>query len=58
MRKIFCVKCNKYLGEIRDARLLKEIKFLCPKCDTKRMSSELYQKMNKQTSFGSIFGGL
>lgn len=32
MRKILCTNCNKYLGEIKDAKLLKGIAFLCPKC--------------------------
>lgn len=39
MRKIFCTGCDKYLGEIRDAKLLKDIKFLCPKCDDRRKTS-------------------
>lgn len=36
MRVIYCEKCKKYVGEIRDARLLKGIVFLCKDCNSKR----------------------
>jgi len=43
-RKIYCTACNCNLGEIRDAKLLKGIKYLCPNCDTKRVASDLANK--------------
>ena len=39
--QIHCAGCNRYLGEIRDAKLLKGIKYLCPACETKRLASDL-----------------
>lgn len=32
MRKIYCIECNKYVGEIRDAKLIKGLAFLCQDC--------------------------
>lgn len=31
-RKIHCAECTKYLGEIRDAKLMKGMAHLCPRC--------------------------
>ena len=33
-RHIHCSSCSTYLGVIRDARLMKGIKYLCPTCIT------------------------
>lgn len=57
MRKIFCTGCNKYVGDIRDARLLKGIKFLCPECEIKRIASDLHKKTETYNPFKDIFGG-
>jgi len=54
MRKIYCQKCKKYLGEIRDAKLRKDIAFLCKDCETQRMALEL--RFSKTTN--SKKGGL
>lgn len=54
MRKIFCTGCNKYLGDIRDAKLLKGIKFLCPKCEIKRIASVLHRGTNRNYSASDI----
>jgi len=34
-REIECCVCHKFLGEIRDARIVKGISYLCPKCNKK-----------------------
>ncbi len=41
-----CIGCNIYLGEIHDARLHKDIKFLCVQCNMKRIASDLGKKGN------------
>ena len=50
-RKIYCIACNRPLGEIRDAKLLKGIKYLCPDCNVKRVASDM---MNKTNTTGSV----
>ena len=57
MRKIFCTGCNKYLGDIRDAKLLKGIKFLCPKCEIKRIASDLHQETNRGYNASDMLRG-
>lgn len=57
MRKIFCTGCNKYLGDIRDAKLLKGIKFLCPKCETKRIASDLHKRTNNDCDMSDMLRG-
>lgn len=42
--KIYCVGCDKYMGEIRDGKLRKEIYFLCENCNLKRMASDMKNK--------------
>jgi RNase P subunit RPR2 len=39
-RHVYCSKCNVYLGEIRDARLRKDIVMLCGKCNAKMKAQE------------------
>lgn len=46
-KKIYCAGCNTYLGIIRDAKLRKNIKFLCKNCETRRMALEM-QKMGQR----------
>ena len=43
-REISCISCNLYLGEIIEARLHKEIRFLCPDCNIKRIASDMNKK--------------
>ena len=57
MREMFCTGCNKYVGEIRDAKLLKGVKFLCPKCETKRIASDLHRETSRNSSASDILGG-
>ena len=56
MRKIFCTGCEKYLGEIRNAKLLKGIEFLCPKCEIKRIASDIHLETNRNYSASDILG--
>lgn len=30
--KIYCCSCAKYVGEIRDGRLMNQLGFICPDC--------------------------
>lgn len=30
--KIYCYSCNKYVGLVRDASLMKNLAYLCPEC--------------------------
>jgi hypothetical protein len=57
-RKIYCADkdCQKYLGEIRDATLRKEIHHLCTKCETKRLALKMrFQKPpGKSSGLGDI----
>ncbi len=57
-RKIYCKPCRKYLGEIRDATLRKEIVFLCSNCETKRLASGLANKTGNKNPIGGVFGGI
>ena len=43
-REIRCEGCNQYLGNITEARLYKDIKFLCSRCNTKRIASDMNKK--------------
>lgn len=40
-RQINCTKCNKYLGEIRDAKLAKGIVYCCADCDAKQKVNDI-----------------
>lgn len=43
-RPISCLKCKKPLGEIRDARILKGIAYLCDGCAERVMNPPTYKK--------------
>jgi uncharacterized paraquat-inducible protein A len=49
-RKVYCRECGCYVGIIRSAKLMKNLKFICPKCQKKqnKYSNEL---------FNTLFGG-
>lgn len=54
--KIYCIKCNLYLGNIRDAKLRKDIKYLCEKCNIQREALELkYNNQKESNSFDQYF---
>jgi len=57
-REISCTVCKDPMGVIRDANLRKDIKYLCGKCDTRRLDSlvELYKLKNKpKNTFENLF---
>ena len=56
--KIYCKGCGKYLGVIRDATLHKEIVYLCPNCDTKRIASDLANKTKTKDPLKDLFKGI
>ena len=45
--KITCTDCGRDCGEIRDASLLKGLKFLCGPCDLKRDDVPHLDSFNK-----------
>ena len=61
--KARCIKCKKYLGEIRDGTLHKNIMFICLGCNQQREALDLrYKNENKGSNdfmdtFRDIFGG-
>jgi len=55
-RKIHCKPCGTHLGIIRDAKLHKDITYLCSKCETKRLASDWANK-TKPNRYGDIFKG-
>lgn len=55
MMKIYCAGCNKYLGEIRDATLRKNIVHLCSNCETKRKASDLAERTRPKSPLEDIF---
>lgn len=56
-RKIYCAGCYAYLGVIRDAKLRKDVNFLCKNCETKRVALEM-QRKSGASGMDEIFGGL
>lgn len=40
-KEISCSGCDRYLGVIRDAKLMKDISFLCRECEIKRSALEM-----------------
>ena len=57
-RLIYCKPCGKYLGQIREGTLYKKIVFLCDKCETKRLASDLAKKAEKPSNPLDFFGGI
>jgi RNase P subunit RPR2 len=57
-KEVVCKKCNKYLGEIRDGRLHKDIVYLCKNCNIQREALEMkYQNKSIPSGFEDIFKG-
>ena len=59
-RHILCVKCNKYVGLIRDAKLMKGLTFLCPSCtaeiiDKPKKTKSTFDEMFSEDAFGRLF---
>lgn len=55
-RKVHCYKCGKYLGEIRDATLRKNIYHICEFCASVEVKPK--QKAATPNVFDSIFGDI
>lgn len=54
-RVIHCENCKRYVGEIRDAKLMKGLVFICPTCIiTLKKEKDNYNPFGG--SFGDIFG--
>jgi len=49
-RSIYCTGCKRYLGIIRDAKLHKDIKYLCGVCEVKRIASDMANNIDDNTS--------
>lgn len=58
-RKIYCSECKTFLGEIRDAKLKKNMACLCSKCESARklMKTAVGIKGNSNP-LGDMFGGM
>jgi hypothetical protein len=54
-RQIYCIKCKKYLGEIRDAKLHKEINYICKKCLENEERFERFAKDDLKNQINKIF---
>jgi hypothetical protein len=51
-RKIYCMFCGRFVGLIRDAKLMKGLKFVCRYCPKKSKEEEAFFQ-----GFNKIFGG-
>lgn len=58
IRKIYCNECDKYVGEIRDATLMKGIKYLCPSCCSSNLKEDNYSSSMPKSDFNSIFNDI
>jgi Zn finger protein HypA/HybF involved in hydrogenase expression len=58
--QIQCTECSRKCGEIRDASLLKGLKFICPQCESKRIKAKadkfLGKGQNKSNVVDELFG--
>jgi late competence protein required for DNA uptake (superfamily II DNA/RNA helicase) len=52
VRKIYCNKCGCYVGEIRDAKLMVGITYMCRDCSVIRQASS---SMFDTDMFGDLF---
>lgn len=53
-RKIYCMTCDCYVGTLRDAKLMKDLGFLCPNCQPKPRDSSSNGFMDM---FNSVVSG-
>lgn len=49
---IYCHKCNRYCGEVRDAKLIKGLRYLCPQCEVKKE----FESYTQDNPFADILG--
>jgi len=47
-REINCYKCQAYLGEIKDAKLRKDILFICRKCSEIKIKRSMEDDASKE----------
>jgi len=60
-RKIYCTICGKYVGEIRDATLIKGLKYICSSCDINdnQIKDDFYHSSSStKNDFTSIFNDI
>jgi phage FluMu protein Com len=50
MREINCFKCNRKVGVIRDASLMKNLKYICPSCQ-----DDISQKIQENNIMDSLY---
>jgi Zn finger protein HypA/HybF involved in hydrogenase expression len=50
MREINCFKCNQKVGEIRDASLMKNLKYICPSCH-----DDIIKKIQEDNIMDSLY---
>lgn len=50
MKKINCFKCNRKVGEIRDASLLKGLRYICPSCQ-----EDIVKALNETDIMDSLY---
>lgn len=56
-REISCCKCGRHVGIIRDAKLMKGLKFICPSCCVVDEKGDYFKPTDK-SDFNDMFGGL
>ncbi|MEA1980838.1 MAG: hypothetical protein U9N54_07690 [candidate division Zixibacteria bacterium] len=62
-KKIYCSACQLYLGEIKLAKLRKNISYLCEQCESDRYANFKTSKTNKPSktngnTLDDFFGGV
>lgn len=57
-REINCCECGRHVGIIRDAKLMKGLKFICPTCDNHNNNKEDDIARYASGDFADIFGDI
>lgn len=52
-RKIYCNSCSIYVGTIRDASLMKNLKFVCSSCNERQIQRDKFKGQDTFSSDGS-----
>lgn len=52
--KIECTECSRNCGEIRDASLLKGLKFICPACESRRIKAKVDKFLGKSAKKSNV----
>lgn len=58
-RKIYCCKCNRYVGVIRDASLMVGLQYICSNCTdpVHDEKSSIFSAEDTMEAFNALFGG-